>query len=61
MPRAEECEALHKKSRTLMWADILIPRDAEVVGTLDLKDGHSIRIEADGPFKYDWFMIRTEE
>lgn len=61
MPRAEECEALHKKSRTLMWADILIPLDAEVIGKLDLKEGHSIRIEADGPFKYDWFMIRTEE
>jgi beta-glucosidase len=61
MPRAEACEALHKKSRTLMWADIQIPLDEEVINKLDLKEGHTIRIEADGPFKYDWFMIRTKE
>ena len=57
MPRAVEDERRRWASWPLLWADIYIPLDMRNFGEEASKDGHVIRIEAEGPFKYDWFMI----
>ena len=54
MQRAAEDERLRKQSWPTLWADIRIPLDP---GSINGSDGHSIRIEAEGPFKYDWFTM----
>ena len=60
MPRAVEDEKRRRYSFPLLWADIRIPLDLSRVAD---SDSHVIRIEADGPFKYDWFTteIKKEE
>ena len=55
MPRAFIAENLRKRSWPLLWADIYVPLD--LGGIESLKDGHTLRIEVTGPFKYDWFSI----
>ncbi len=58
MPRAAESESRRKESFTVSWADIHIPLDMNKAS--DTSTSHTIRIEADGPFKYDWFSIIPE-
>ncbi len=57
MPRAVADDKLRKESWPLLWADIHIPLDMDKVSGISPDTGHVIRIEADGPFKYDWFML----
>ena len=57
MPRAAADEAMRKCSFPLLWADIRIPLELSGVGDCTAERGHKIRIEASGPFKYDWFMM----
>ncbi|MCR4585030.1 MAG: glycoside hydrolase family 3 C-terminal domain-containing protein [Lachnospiraceae bacterium] len=57
MPRAAEDDRLRRESWPLLWADIYIPLDISGIDKEALKGKHVVRIEADGPFKYDWFMM----
>jgi beta-glucosidase len=57
MPRAVLAETMRKRSWPLLWADIRIPIDDEIIKGLSGEDGHDIRIEASGSFKYDWFCL----
>ena len=57
MPRAVLDEKLRKQSWPLLWADIHIPLNLAEISGLDPDTGHIIRIDADGQFKYDWFMV----
>ncbi|MBR5420306.1 MAG: glycoside hydrolase family 3 C-terminal domain-containing protein [Lachnospiraceae bacterium] len=57
MPRALEDERRRKSSYPLLWADIRIPLKLDAVKDLTARCGHEIRIEAEGAFMYDWFMI----
>ncbi|MCR5595603.1 MAG: glycoside hydrolase family 3 C-terminal domain-containing protein [Lachnospiraceae bacterium] len=59
MPRAVCDEEGRKGSWPLLWADIRIPLDMSAA-LKDSSASHTIRIEADGPFKYDWFMCIGE-
>ena len=55
MPRAVRDDRRRRSSFPFLWADIRIPLD--LGGLSDNAEGHIIRIEADGPFKYDWFTM----
>ena len=57
MPRAEEAEILRKRSFPLLWGDVQIPLEIPKPENLSSEPGHVIRLEVDGPFKYDWFMM----
>ncbi len=57
MPRAVIAETMRRESWPLLWADIRIPIDDAIIKGLSGKDGHDIRIEASGSFKYDWFCL----
>lgn len=57
MPRAAMAEKLLKESWPVLWADILIPLETGMIKDPSSNVGHTISIEADGPFKYDWFSI----
>ena len=59
MPRAAEDEKRRRRSFPLLWADIHIPLDMSRV--TDVSSSHIIRIEADGPFKYDWFTAGSKK
>ncbi len=61
MPRAVADEAGRRASRPLAWADIRIPLDPAVIRGNGQGRGHSLCIEAEGPFKYDWFTIITDK
>lgn len=58
MPRALEDEKLRKQSYPLLWADIHVPLDLSKVLKKEPECGHAIRIEAIGPFQFDWFMMK---
>ena len=58
MPRATEDEKRRRRSFPLLWADIRIPLD---MGSVTDMSSHIIRIEADGPFKYDWFTVGSKK
>ena len=60
MPRAAIAENMRKRSWPLLWADIHIPLDMSRLSGADPSGVHVIRIEADGPFKYDWFSVIPE-
>ncbi|MCR4792737.1 MAG: glycoside hydrolase family 3 C-terminal domain-containing protein [Lachnospiraceae bacterium] len=60
MPRAVVSETARKESFTALWADIHIPLDMSKLSGADPSGVHVIRIEADGPFKYDWFSVIPE-
>ncbi len=57
MPRAAIAENLRKRSWPLLWADIHVPLDPGIVKEKSDDEGHTVRIEVTGPFKYDWFSI----
>ncbi len=57
MPRAAAAEAQRRTSWPLLWADIHIPVDMSVIPDASPDHGHTVRIEADGPFMYDWFCV----
>ena len=57
MPRAAFAENMRRESWPLLWADIHIPLDTESVVNNTSECGHLLRIEVEGPFKYDWFML----
>ncbi len=57
MPKAVEDDRLRREAWPLLWADIHIPLDMSGIDKEALKGKHVVRIEADGPFKYDWFML----
>ncbi len=58
MPRAVESDSRRRESFNVCWADIHIPLDMGKVS--ELSTAHTIRIEAEGPFKYDWFSVIPE-
>ncbi|MBP1584077.1 MAG: hypothetical protein ILP17_00075, partial [Lachnospiraceae bacterium] len=57
MPRAVMAEKARRDSLPLLWTDIMIPLDLNFMADRGAGTGHSIRIEAAGPFKYDWFTM----
>ncbi|MCR5767154.1 MAG: glycoside hydrolase family 3 C-terminal domain-containing protein [Lachnospiraceae bacterium] len=57
MPRAAFAENMRRESWPLLWADIHIPLDTESAVDNTSECGHLLRIEVEGPFKYDWFML----
>ncbi len=59
MPRAVEDAKKRRESYPTLWADIRIKLDAKNIKKT--KNGHTIRIEADGPFKYDWFSMTQDK
>ena len=57
MPRAVEDEIRRKNSYPLLWADVHIPLKLDQIQDFSYEQGHLIRLEVQGPFCYDWFMI----
>ena len=57
MPRAVTAENDRRRSLPLLWTDIMIPLNLNFMADRGAGTGHSIRIEAAGPFKYDWFTM----
>ena len=57
MPRAVVSESRRRESLPLLWTDIHIPLDLSRIDTDGTADVHTIRIEVNGPFKYDWFTM----
>ena len=55
LPRETEDERRRKLSFPLLWADVHVPLQLERAD--DSERGHVLRIEAQGTFKYDWFMM----
>ncbi|MCR4990961.1 MAG: glycoside hydrolase family 3 C-terminal domain-containing protein [Lachnospiraceae bacterium] len=61
MPRAALAETMRKESWPLLWADIRIPIDEEMLKDMESHKGHELRIEVTGPFKYDWFCLVSKD
>ena len=58
LSREQADEAMRRQSFPILWADIDIPLDLSGIKEMPKERGHVLRIEAQGPFKYDWFMMR---
>ncbi len=54
MPRAVKDDEMRKESWPVLWADARIPVS---LNDLSGDEGHDLRIECDGPVKFDWFMF----